>query len=135
MICTDGMRSYEPVIRNEYVVSAHKKNMSLRDGGNNRVERYHGNWKERYKVMRGLENGKTSKEMLENYRTYYNFIRPHQALCGLTPAEMTGINMPGVRHLAHKAFLDSWYSELNLRYQKRLRMRRERELTNSLFGK
>jgi len=93
LICTDGWTSYAPVIRNEYVVSAHKKNIALRDGGNNRVERYHGNWKERYKVMRGLENENTSKEMLENYRTYYNFIRPHQAIRGLTPAEMTGLNI------------------------------------------
>ncbi len=26
-------------------------------------------------------------------RTYYNFIRPHQALNGLTPSEMAGINL------------------------------------------
>lgn len=93
LICTDGWSSYQPVIREEYVVSAHKKNISLRDGDNNRVERYHGNWKERYKVMRGLENKVTASKMLDNYRTYYNFIRPHQALFGLTPAEMTGINI------------------------------------------
>ena len=70
----------------------HEKNIALRDGGNNRVERYHGTWKERCKVMRGLENTDTSKEMLQNYRTYYNFFRPHQALNGCTPSEMAGIN-------------------------------------------
>jgi len=42
--------------------------------------------------MRGLENSDTSKEMLQNYRTYYNFFRTHQALNGLTPSEMAGIN-------------------------------------------
>ena len=93
MICTDGWRSYEAVISNEYNVSAHKKNIALRDGGNNRVERYHGNWKERYKVMRSLETINSSVDMLENYRTYYNFVRPHQALNGKTPAEITGIDI------------------------------------------
>jgi len=92
-ICTDGWRSYPQVIRNEFNVVEHKKNISLKNGGNNRIERYHGSWKERNKVMRGLENAETTKEMLQNYRTYYNFIRPHQALNGFTPAEMTDINL------------------------------------------
>lgn len=30
--------------------------------------------------------------MLEYWRLYYNFIRGHMALDGITPAEMTGIN-------------------------------------------
>ena len=34
MICTDGMLSYATVIPKEYNVSAHKKNISLKDGGN-----------------------------------------------------------------------------------------------------
>ena len=91
-ICTDGWRSYPHVIKKEFNVVKHEKNIALRDGGNNRVERYHGTWKERCKVMRGLENTDTSKEMLQNYRTYYNFFRPHQALNGCTPSEMAGIN-------------------------------------------
>jgi transposase-like protein len=92
VICTDGWRSYPHVIKKEFNVVKHEKNLSLRDGGNNRIERYHGNWKERYKVMRCLENTDTSREMLKNYRAYYNFLRPHQALNGFTPAELTGLN-------------------------------------------
>jgi transposase-like protein len=93
IICTDGWRSYPQVIRNEYNVVEHKKNISLKDGGNNRVERYHGSWKERNKVMRGLENTETTAEMLQNYRTYYNFIRPHMSLSDYTPAEMASLKL------------------------------------------
>jgi len=45
------------------------------------------------KIMRGLETKETTTQMLENYRIYYNFLRRNQALCGKTPAEMTGINL------------------------------------------
>lgn len=43
--------------------------------------------------MRGLQNSKTSLEMLESHRTYYNFIRKHTALNGFTPAQIAGLNL------------------------------------------
>ena len=46
-----------------------------------------------------------------------------------------GINMPLVRPVLHKNFLDDMYSHYNPRYMKRMRMKRERERTNSLFGR
>jgi len=60
---------------------------------NNIIERYHGNWRERDKVMRGLEDMENSQELLENYRTYYNFLRKHQGLENITPAQMAGIHL------------------------------------------
>ena len=45
--------------------------------------------------VRCLENTETSKEMLANYRTYYNFFRPHQALAGKTPSEEVGVTIDG----------------------------------------
>ena len=92
-ITTDGWRSYPKVISNEFNVTEHIKNVSLKDSGNNLIERYHGTWKNRYKTMRGLENEFTAIEMLKNYRTYYNLFRRHQALNGKTPAEIAGINI------------------------------------------
>ena len=35
----------------------------------------------------------SSRIFVEGFKTYYNFIRPHQALNGKTPAEMAGINL------------------------------------------
>ncbi len=34
-----------------------------------------------------------SGEMLNHYRTYYNFIRKHSALNGKTPSEVAGIDL------------------------------------------
>ena len=42
--------------------------------------------------MRALDSKKTSANMSEYWKLYYNFMRPHMSLDGKTPAEMTGIN-------------------------------------------
>jgi putative transposase len=51
------------------------------------VERLHGTIRERNKVMRGLGNNGSSETVLEGFKIYYNFIRPHMGLNGKTPAE------------------------------------------------
>jgi putative transposase len=43
--------------------------------------------------VRGLK--KISTEMLSGYQLYHNFIRPHIALDGKTPAEACGITVKG----------------------------------------
>jgi len=95
VIITDGMPAYHRAIRNEFGDGVvHIGNVGIRDRINNNIlERYHGTYRERDKVMRGLENDSTGKQMNENMRVYYNFIRGHSALDGLTPAEMAGINL------------------------------------------
>ena len=60
---------------------------------NNRVERLNGTLRERVKVQRGW---KTHKSVIaEGQRIYYNFIKPHQALEGKTPAEKCAIKLKG----------------------------------------
>jgi len=41
--------------------------------------------------MRGLEDEPTAQTIIDGFRIYYNFIRPHMALNGKTPAEKSGI--------------------------------------------
>ena len=43
--------------------------------------------------MRGLEEIENSKDFLESYRTYYNFLRRHQGLENITPSQMAGIHL------------------------------------------
>ncbi len=94
VIITDGMPAYHSAIRNEFGDSVtHIGGVGIRDRINNNVlERYHGTYRERDKVMRGLENDSTGKQMNDNMRTYYNFIREHSVI-GRTPAEQAGINL------------------------------------------
>ena len=55
------------------------------------MERYHGTFKERNKVMRGLK--KTDTATLDGQRVYCNYIRPHTGLNGKTPAEAARIDL------------------------------------------
>jgi transposase-like protein len=60
---------------------------------NNKMERMNGEIRDREKVMRGLKT--VDSPILKGVQLYHNFIRPHQALKGRTPAELAGIKVSG----------------------------------------
>ncbi len=55
---------------------------------NNRVERLHGTIKDWIKRKRGLKN--EFNQFIEDYRIYYNYIRPNTALKNNTPTKTEG---------------------------------------------
>lgn len=57
------------------------------------MERLNGEVRDREKVMRGLKNIDTT--VLTGYQLYHNFIRPHEGINNLTPAEMCGVKIRG----------------------------------------
>jgi len=72
----------------------HVKLKNIREGTNNNiVERLHGTIKERTKVMRGMDNDESAQRMMDANRIYYNYLRPHEALGGKTPAEKAGMDL------------------------------------------
>lgn len=60
---------------------------------NNKMERMNGEIRDREKVMRGLKNEDTA--ILTGMQVFHNFIHPHMALEGKTPAEAAGIKVEG----------------------------------------
>ena len=60
---------------------------------NNKQERLNGEIRDREKVMRSLKTSDTP--ILTGYRIYHNYVRPHMALEGKTPAELAGIRISG----------------------------------------
>ena len=98
LLITDGLQSYHKAFNKEFY-DIHKTSEHVRAEGltarsnNNKVERLHNTIRERTKVMRGLHNDKTATAFNDGFKAYYNFIRPHQALNGKTPAEAAGINL------------------------------------------
>jgi G3E family GTPase len=43
--------------------------------------------------MQGSDNAEAAQESIDAISTHYNFIRPHHAIGGQTPAEAAGINL------------------------------------------
>jgi transposase-like protein len=98
-VVTDGLRAYQDAFNKEFFSLRSPRTMHVRLAGlrketnNNVIERLHGTVRERTKVMRGLDNEDSAQIMIDGNRIYYNFIRPHMALKGLTPAEVASINL------------------------------------------
>jgi transposase-like protein len=99
-VVTDGLRAYQDAIPKEFFTlkaprTQHVRVPNIRNrSNNNMVERLHGTIRQRNKVMRGLDEESTAQTMMDGIRIYYNFIRPHTALNGKTPAEKAKIVMP-----------------------------------------
>ena len=99
IMVTDGLHTYIDAFKKEFFTlkgprTKHIRKPRFRDRTNNNlVERLQGSIREREKVMRGLKSEETAKTMIDGYRAYYNFIRPHQSLKGKTPSEQAGINL------------------------------------------
>ena len=96
---TDGLPSYHDAYKKEFWTLKgprieHVRHITLRgDHNNNKMERMNGEVRDREKVMRGLKKEDTAT--LKGYQLYHNFIRPHEALDGKTPAEACGITIEG----------------------------------------
>jgi len=116
-IVTDGLQSYKRAINKEFSTNnldtEHLYNVGLQHHpNNNHVERLHGSIREREKTMRGLKVETTP--IIEGHRLYYNFIKPHEGLNGLTPSEQAGIKIEGDNKwltlmktsLSHKRYKD-----------------------------
>jgi hypothetical protein len=94
ILVTDGLESYRSAFNQTF---AKKKTIHVRSPRfvdktqNNLIERFHGTVRERTKVMRGLDDSKSANSVVEGMKINYNFVRPHSALNGKTPAEAAGL--------------------------------------------
>jgi len=100
-IITDGLQGYRDAIpsvfyknTDSYQVQHYRVPTITHPINNNIVERLNGTVRERTKVMRGFDSRDTAQILLDGEKLYYNYIRPHTALDGLTPAQQSNINLP-----------------------------------------
>jgi putative transposase len=96
VVMTDKLRAYLDGI--ELTFGADTKHIRTKpftvEQNTNLIERFHGTLKQRTKVMRGLKDIKTAKLITEGWLLHYNYLRPHEALNGKTPAQVAGVNYP-----------------------------------------
>jgi transposase-like protein len=93
-LITDALGSYKMAAEFEFKQTKHIREIAV-DGEvhNNKMERMNGEVRDREKVMRGLK--RTDTPILKGYQLFHNFIRPHEALKGQTPADLAGIKVNG----------------------------------------
>ncbi len=98
IICTDGLVSYPRVLRKTWDLKKHatrnpkiihKITIGSSGSFNYKIERFHNTLRERTKVMRGFHGCVSSAQtLLKGFEIYYNYIRKHQGLKGLTPSDI-----------------------------------------------
>jgi transposase InsO family protein len=96
IVYTDALRAYGEGISQtlgNQVYHIAKCGIMKPHANNNSVERLNGTLRERVKVQRGWKTHKSA--IAEGQRIYYNFVKPHQALDGKTPAEKVGVSVKG----------------------------------------
>lgn len=95
-IITDKLAAYLDGI--EYVFGGAAKHIRSKpftiENNTNLIERFHGTLKDRTKIMRGLKDMKSARLITEGWLLHYNYLRPHEALKGKTPAEAAGVKYP-----------------------------------------
>jgi transposase-like protein len=90
-VVTDKLASYLDVFYGKDAEHRQGSPFSKEDS-TSLIERFHGTLKDRTKVMRGFKDFETLHQFVEGFLAFYNFIRPHEALNGRTPAEVAGID-------------------------------------------
>jgi transposase-like protein len=95
-VLTDGLKAYRDAVKFGFPDAVHVAKAGIKRqpaATNNRVERLNGTLRERVKVERGWKTMKTS--LAEGQRIHYNFVKPHAALEGQTPAERANVGVGG----------------------------------------
>lgn len=98
VMITDGLPAYIKAFKKEFFtlrnprVKHVAKPRFVDKANNNMVERMQGSIREREKVMRALKK-REGNQVIDGFRIYYNFIRPHMALDGKTPAEKAQLDL------------------------------------------
>ncbi len=98
---TDGAKNFHHAYRREFQHwrGSQRRPVHIREiqlegiVHNNKMERLNGEVRDREKVMRGLK--RADSPILKGYQIYHNFVRPHEALNGDTPADRAGIKVEG----------------------------------------
>jgi putative transposase len=101
-LITDGGHHFITPVRTEFYERKAKRETwtkhirDIRMDGtvhNNKMERLNGEVRDREKTFRGLKREDTP--ILKGYQIFHNFVRPHEALNGQTPADRCGIKVEG----------------------------------------
>ena len=93
-VVSDGAPVYSQAMRemtapNRSII--HVEGTGLTSGMNNKIERYHRTLKTRVRANGGFRTKQGADAFGTGYKLFYNYMKPHRALKGRTPAEAVGL--------------------------------------------
>lgn len=105
-IVSDRYSAYKVPTKCFFPNAKHIRVESFKDDiSNNLIESFNNRFKAWYKTKRGFHSFKSANATISVFVFFFNFIRPHQGLNGLTPAQVAGANYnPNPKNLFSLAF-------------------------------
>lgn len=93
-IVSDRLGSYIQPAKTIFNSSSHIRVQSFRDDiSNNLIESFNKQFKAWYKTKQGFNSYESANNMIFIFTFFFNFVRPHSAMNGLTPAQVAGLEL------------------------------------------
>ena len=93
-IVSDRYSAYKVPVKSIFNSSKHIRVESFKDDiSNNLIECFNKQFKAWYKTKQGFCSFSSANNLISMFVFFFNFVRPHSALNGLTPAQVAGLNL------------------------------------------
>ena len=93
-IVSDCYAAYKLPVKTIFDDSVHIRVKSFKDDiSNNLIECFHKQFKAWYKTKQGFASYSHANNLIATFIFFFNFVRPHLALGGLTPAQVAGVEL------------------------------------------
>lgn len=93
-IVSDRYAAYKVAVKSVFGSSRHIRVESFTDDiSNNLIECFNKQFKAWYKTKQGFSSFACANNLISMFVFFFNFVRPHSALNGLTPAQVAGLKL------------------------------------------
>jgi transposase-like protein len=97
-IVSDRYSAYTVPVKSLFDNVKHIRVESFKDDiSNNLIECFNKQFKAWYKTKQGFSSSASANNMISLFVFFFNFVRPHSALNGLTPAQVAGLKLSNRR--------------------------------------
>ena len=93
-IVSDRYSAYKVPVKSIFDGAKHIRVQSFKDdNSNNLIECFNKQFKAWYKTKQGFSSFESANNLISLFVFFFNFVRPHSALNGLTPAQVACLNL------------------------------------------
>lgn len=93
-VVSDRYPAYNIPVKSIFKDAKHIKVQSFKDDiSNNLIECFNKQFKAWYKTKQGFPSFESANNLISIFVFFFNFVRPHYALNGLTPAQVAGLSL------------------------------------------